>query len=190
MNRVLAFAVVAILVAGCAGSTATGSPDVSPATSPDGSPSAGPSESTGAEDADIVGSWHRLQTCEEMTAAFEAAGLAESHADWLNSNDLCVRGPLEHSHFFTADGQFGSHDENGQQVDDGDYVIVDADTLAFPSHASEFGYEPLEVEYAIEGDIATFDVSLPSPCDDSCKDAYAWALSAFASGPWARGEVP
>jgi hypothetical protein len=42
----------------------------------------------------------------------------------------------------------------------------------------------------INGDVATFDVDLPGSCADKCADAYAWALSAFASGPWERGEVP
>ena len=32
---------------------------------------------------------------------------------------------LRHSHFFTADGQFGSRDQDGSQVDDGTYRIVD-----------------------------------------------------------------
>jgi hypothetical protein len=153
---------------------------------------------------DIIGSWHRAQTCVELIAAFEAAGLAGSHADWITGNffggspapkhgDVCdgAQGPLEHSHFFTASGEFGSHDQNGEKVDDGDYVAVDADTLSFPSHASEFGYAgDLVVDYAIEDGVATFDVALPDPCEDSCRDAYAWALSAFASGPWAAGEVP
>jgi Tol biopolymer transport system component len=94
---------------------------------------------------------------------------------------------LEHSHFFTDDGAFGSHDEHGEQVDHGDYVAVDRDTLAFPSHASEFGYDgDLVVDYGIDGDIATFDVTLPESCADGCAEAYAWTLSAFASGPWTR----
>ena len=135
--------------------------------------------------------------------AFERAGLAQTHVDWLTGNfyggspaptggDVCegARGPLEHSHFFTASGEFGSHDENGQQVDDGDYVVSDG-KLAFPSHATEFGFAgDLVVGYAIDGDVVTFDVALPEPCEGSCRDAYAWALSAFASGPWGRGEVP
>jgi len=36
----------------------------------------------------------------------------------------------------------------------------------------------------------TFDVALPGACVDACTDADAWALSAFSSGPWERGEVP
>jgi hypothetical protein len=103
--------------------------------------------------------------------------------------DVCqgAQGPLEHSHFFTEDGAFGSLDEHGEEVDGGDYEVVDEDTLAFPSHASEFGYDgDLVVDYQIDGDIVTFDVVLPEACEETCKDAYAWALSAFASGPWTR----
>ena len=41
----------------------------------------------------------------------------------------------------------------------------------------------------LNGDVVTFDVDLPESCAGKCADAYAWALSAFASGPWERGEV-
>jgi hypothetical protein len=152
----------------------------------------------------LIGSWHRAQSCAEILAAFQAAGLAESHVGWLQGNffggepgpttgDPCAGalGPLEHDHFFTEAGAFGSHDENGEVVDDGDFAVVDGDTVSFPSHATEFGYEgALVVGYSVEGDVVVFDVVLPEPCVDACADAYAWALSAFASGPWERGEVP
>ncbi len=152
----------------------------------------------------LIGSWHRAQTCEEMLAAFVAAGLAESHVESITGNffggeaaptggAVCkgARGPLEHSHFFTAGGAFGSHDETGKQVDQGDFAVVDHDTVAFPSHASEFGYVgDLVVDYTVNGDVVTFEVAMPDHCAGTCADAYAWALSAFASGPWTRGEVP
>ena len=151
---------------------------------------------------ELIGSWHRAQTCAEMLAAFEPAGLAESHRRWLQGNffggepgpkegDPCAgaEGPLEHDHFFTEAGAFGSHDERGEVVDGGDFEVVDDDTVSFPSHAVEFGYDVL-VDYGVSGDIAAFEVALPKPCVDTCADAYAWALSAFASGPWQRGEVP
>ena len=105
--------------------------------------------------------------------------------------DLCAgaEGPMEHDHFFTTDGAFGSHDQNGEEVDGGDFELVDRDTVSFPSHAEEFGYDGvLVVDYTVSGDVVTFEVALPDPCVDSCADAYAWALSAFASGPWERGE--
>lgn len=153
---------------------------------------------------ELMGSWHRAQTCAEMLAAFHESGLAESHVEWLQGNfyggepgpsegDVCAgaRGPLEHDHFFTADGAFGSHEENGEEVDSGDFEVVDDDTVSFPSHAEEFGYDgDVVVDYAVSGDVVTFDVALPEACVDACADAYAWALSAFASGEWARGDVP
>lgn len=160
--------------------------------------------STGAATPELIGSWHRAQACAEMLAAFDEAGLAGSHRGWLQGNfyggkpgpkegDLCAgaEGPLEHDHFFTADGAFGSHDQNGEEVDGGDFVLVDGDTVSFPSHAEEFGYDgDLVVDYSLSGDVVTFEVALPSQCVDTCADAYAWALSAFASGPWERGGVP
>ena len=153
---------------------------------------------------ELIGSWHRAQTCAEMLDAFQQAGLDESHVGWLQGNffggepgptegDPCegALGPLEHDHFFTADGEFGSHDENGEEVDSGDFELVDDDTVSFPSHAAEFAYDgDLVVDYSVSGDVATFEVALPESCLDTCADAYAWALSAFASGPWESGEVP
>jgi hypothetical protein len=164
---------------------------------------AGASSPDASDDA-LLGSWHRAQTCAEMLAAFEAAGLAESHRGWLQGNfyggepgptsgDPCAgaHGPLEHDHFFTADGGFGSHDQHGEEVDSGDYELIDLDAVIFPSHADEFGYDSdIVVHYVVNGDAARFDVALPEQCVEACADAYAWALSAFASGPWERGEVP
>jgi hypothetical protein len=69
--------------------------------------------------------------------------------------------------------------------------MVDQDTLSFPSHAEEFGYdEELVVDFVVNGGVVTFEGAPPDPCTDSCADAYAWALSAFASGPWEAGGVP
>ena len=158
-----------------------------------------------ASSSDIIGYWHRAQTCEELLATFTAAGLAESHREWLQGNfyggeegpssgDPCAgaEGPLEHSHWFTPEGGFGSHDQDGEEVDGGDFAIVDEDTLSFPSHAAEFGYDgQVLVDYAIGADdVATFTIALPDECDAACEEAYAWALSAFSSGPWATGDVP
>jgi hypothetical protein len=140
-----------------------------------------------------------------MLAAFEQAGIAESKAIWIignwvgdpadvtpDPNDLCAdaRPAEEHSHFFTEDGRFGSLDAAGFQVDDGDYVVVDRDTVSFPSHSNEFGStSDILVDFAVNGDAATFEVHLPSQCDAACLEAHAWALSAFfGSQPWTRTE--
>jgi hypothetical protein len=188
-----------LTAAGCgghSGSETDAGPPISESTQPSATSATSPSK--------LIGSWHRPQTCAEMLAAFEEAGLAESHRDWLQGNfygaqsgpkngDPCAgaQGPLQHDHYFTDDGGFGSHDQNGQEVDGGDFEKIDADTVSFPSHAQEFTYEgDILVDYAVDGDMVTFGVELPNPCANACADAYAWALSAFASGPWQRGEVP
>jgi hypothetical protein len=198
-NRVLISVVLlGLAVVACAGDstsdlTATSLSEDPPTTT-------GPEVPTTA----LIGSWHRAQTCVEMLAAFQEAGLAESHVAWLQGNffgggsgpdvgDPCMgaEGPLEHDHFFTDAGAFGSHDENGEEVDHGDFEVADDQTVSFPSHATEFGYDgELIVGFTIDGDVLVFDVDLPQPCADQCADAYAWALSAFASGAWERGEVP
>jgi hypothetical protein len=153
---------------------------------------------------ELIGSWHRSQSCEEMLAAFKEAGLAESHRDWLQGNffaegtgpaegDPCkgAKGPFEHDHFFSEGGEFGSHDQNGEEVDGGNFELVDDDTVTFPSHAEEFGYDgQIRADFTVSGDAATFEIVPPDPCDKKCENAYAWALSAFASGAWQRGEVP
>jgi hypothetical protein len=182
--------------AGCAGGS-----DVEVDAATTGGTGASP---TGAPTSELIGSWHRPQSCEEMLAAFQEPGLDDSHRDWLQGNffggkpgpaagNPCAgaEGPLEHDHFFTADGAFGSHDQNGEEVDSGDYRVLDDDTVSFPSHAAEFGYDgDLVVNYAVSGDVLTFEVHVPHPCDKNCATAYAWALSAFASGSWESGEVP
>jgi hypothetical protein len=205
VHRLDAIYLGALLISGCGAPAATPSATPSPPAATVLPTALTPANPTAAAiTSPIVGSWHRAQTCEEMLAAFEAAGLAESHRDWMTGNffggqpgptsgDPCAgaQGPLEHSHFFTAQAGFGSHDQNGEQVDEGDYAVADEDTLEFPSHATDFGYDgDLVVDYAVADGVAMFEVVLPDGCVDECADAYAWALSAFASGPWLAGEVP
>ena len=55
--------------------------------------------------------------------------------------------PLEHGHFFTADGEFGSLDDAGEQVDDGTYQLIDDRTIVV---AKEIG--DVTFHYKIEGD--------------------------------------
>jgi hypothetical protein len=142
--------------------------------------------SPAALESPIVGSWHRTLECNDVRAVFQQYGLLESHGDWA-----CKEGdpPHPHSHFFTADGQFGSRDPGGEQVDDGDYKLVAPDTLEFPSHEQEFGFSPILVTFAVS-ETATFSVQVPPDCTEKCADAYAWALSAFGTNPWEPGELP
>jgi hypothetical protein len=77
-----------------------------------------------------------------MTAAGLRAALLESIAgdgwipgvtqvDQIKDPAHPCRGSItrKHSHFFTAGGQFGSLDAEGQQVDDGPYRLVGDDTV-------------------------------------------------------------
>lgn len=136
-----------------------------------------------------------------MLAAFIEAGIAESHSDWIVGNwigegadadpaALCAgaRAAEVHSHYFTEDGEFGSYDADGEQVDGGDYALLDSDTVSFPSHAEEFAYSgDILVDYAVTDDSATFEVQLPADCTGTCLDAHAWAISAFfGTTPWSR----
>ena len=70
------------------------------------------------------------------------------------------------------------------------YPEVEADTLSFPSHSAEFRLGGVILaDYQVSGDSATFEVQLPSDCDDACLDAHAWAVSAFfGPDPWTRSE--
>ncbi|HEX9385049.1 MAG TPA: hypothetical protein VF918_01920, partial [Anaerolineales bacterium] len=140
----------------------------------------------------LVGEWQRVNSCASFVQAFKEAELIDLAPEWLvgggyftsldqiNNTDLC-KGATEvvHSHFFTANGGFGSHDEMGRQVDDGSYRVVDDRTISFPS-------SDVTVHFSIEGDTLTFEVVVPDPCEGTCRDNTAWALSAFYPGPFQR----
>ncbi len=115
------FGGLALLLSGCATATSTTATTSPPA--PDAEV-VSPTASVSSITSEIVGYWHRAQSCEELVPAFEAAGLAVSHRGWLQGNfysgaegpatgDVCAgaEGPLEHSHWFTETGEFGSHDQ-------------------------------------------------------------------------------
>jgi hypothetical protein len=55
--------------------------------------------------------------------------------------------PQMHSHFFTADGQFGSKDHQGDQVDDGTYKIVDDRTFVVSKE-----FPDVTFHYRVTGD--------------------------------------
>ena len=93
--------------------------------------------------APIVGRWQQLHTCQELVDALNALGLGalapgvvgdyfpdQTFDELAAKDDLCAGAkPQQHSHFFTADGLFGSLDQYGNQVDDDAYVIVDSNTI-------------------------------------------------------------
>jgi hypothetical protein len=97
-----------------------------------------------ARSSPLVGRWERVTTCQELVRALTKAGLRKTAPAMLAGNGFVPGTPLQlaartnickgavaqrHSHFFTAAGQFGSVDYNGQQVDDGSYRLLDARTV-------------------------------------------------------------
>ena len=87
--------------------------------------------------------------------------------------------PTAHSHTFWADGTFNSYNENGQQVDDGTYVIVDDHTLRIGDWT---------FHYLVAADTISFDPVVPRDCTSSpCVDELGWAFSvAFPGQHWTR----
>ena len=141
----------------------------------------------------LVGTWQRVNSCASFVQAFKEAGIIDLAPEWLvgggyftsldqiDNTDLC-KGATEvlHSHFCTADGKFGSRDEKGRQVDDGRYKMVDDRTFTFLPGGD------VTVHFNIEGDTLRFEVVVPDPCVGNCREATAWALSAFYPGPFER----
>jgi hypothetical protein len=94
----------------------------------------------------LVGTWQRVLRCKELVRALEKAGLEEfvleavvgsgflpgvTSPDQIADPKHPCKGavPQLHAHFFTADGQFGSLDFTGQQVDAGIYTIIEPGTV-------------------------------------------------------------
>lgn len=149
----------------------------------------------------IVGTWQRVIHCQDLVRALTDAGFGEAvpgaaeefvHVTPEGVVDAAhpCRGalPERHSHFFTADGQFGSLDQNGNQVDEGIYDVVAPGTLVMP-----YGFEegpPILVtfHFRIHGHTITIDPVIPSDCSTSrCLEAAAWSVTVALPGKtWRR----
>lgn len=139
--------------------------------------------------APLVGSWVGMHDCDAIVGALRGAGVAEAvvlenvvgnglvpdaatPADLADPANPCADAvPREHGHFFTEDGEFGSTDFNGDQVDDGSYEIVDDDTVSI--NGTQFGY-------AVEGDELTLQ---PPPVTTDCTDFECqWSIMVAMPG--------
>jgi hypothetical protein len=181
--------ILALLVmSGCGASPRT--TPTEPAQEPGATPSESPVEP-------LVGTWERVTRCEELVSAYKQAGLEEwvlesvagngfipgvtsedQIADPANPCEGAV--PREHSHFFTPDGQFGSLDWNGDQVDDGTYEIIDDDTFVVSKE-----FPDVTFNYTVQGDTIMFDPVIPE-CAPRCFEA-AWSVSvAYPGETWER----
>ena len=203
MNRwmMVGLAAIAIATAGCsAASSPVGaeSPAGIPETAP---PTASASASASAQTPAIVGEWVGVHDCARIVPILREAGLEEfvlesvygnglvpgvTSEDGLKDPENPCDGAVErkHSHFFTADGRFGSKDFDGQQVDDGTYTLEGDDGIVI--NGMRFRYE-------ITGDELTLE---PEPVDISacttkeCRFGAAWVLMVAMPGmTWTRGEI-
>ena len=141
----------------------------------------------------LVGEWARTLECSELAAAYADAGLQAYMQEMIwgaffwpqvqsageldfDPKDPCKGAePRLHSHFFTADGAFGSRDEKGEEVDNGTYQIVRENRLVI---------NDVMFRYRIRGDAITFDPVTPecTPCF-----AHAWGVAvASPGGEWDR----
>jgi hypothetical protein len=192
-----------MVMAACSGSAAS-NPVASPTTA--ASPSAEASASASApapaaSQASIVGEWVGVHDCERIVTMLRGAKLEEFLPDAIYGNGLISGDPQasaladpehpcegavqrKHSHFFTASGEFGSKDFNGQPVDDGTYTLEGEDGLVI--NGSRFKYE-------IHGDELSLE---PEPVDIAgcttreCRFPATWVLMVAMPGmTWKRGTI-
>jgi hypothetical protein len=167
------------------------------------SPPVQASQTPGTPVEPLVGEWARTLQCPELVSAMVDAGFRDYLPDlvwgsffWpqiqtfeefrFDPKAPCKGArPRLHSHFFTADGVFGSRDQNGEQVDDGTYEIVGDNEVVI---------NDVTFHYEIVGDTITFDPVLPdcSPASspislsDPCFPAF-WSIAvASPGGAWER----
>ena len=157
-----------------------------------------PSPATQAVDSPLVGTWTRETTCEELVVAFEEAGLEEFTLDHVAGNEFipgvsspddiedpahpCEGAvPKEHSHFFTEDGEFGSLDAEGDQVDDGTYELIDESTFVVSKE-----FPDVTFHFEIRGDTLFLDPVIPECASEGCFEGQ-WAITvAYPGLGWER----
>jgi hypothetical protein len=160
--------------------------------------SAAPATTAAAAVSPLVGEWRRTHRCEEVLEILKKAGFKEQVAltniaeegflpGVSSANEIAdVKHPCKgavphlHSHFFTADGQFGSKDQNGQQVDDGTYKILDDQTFVISG-----GFPDVTFHHRITRDTIRFDPVVPS-CAPGCDEATWSVMVAFPGKTWKR----
>ena len=183
MRRISTLAILLVLASCASGEQSTN-------TSPDRTGSAPPSASQSTP-TDIVGSWRGQHTCEGIIDALQEAGFEPAvalqnvidnglvpGADGTKSLDLdhpCADAiAIDHSHVFSADGQFQSLDQQGEEVDFGTWEAIDEDTIVIgaPDRAD------VSFDYAVAGDVLTLEPQIEEGClEFECQWAVMVAMS-------------
>ncbi|MEP7040174.1 MAG: hypothetical protein ABI864_01225 [Chloroflexota bacterium] len=172
----------------------------SPASTPSQTPVGSSSPASSASPTPVsplVGQWMLDRTCADIVEALTVANqtdlipkVVSEHLYGPDTNTLpadfdpanpCAnaRPATEHSHTFWADGTFNSWDQNGSQVDDGTYSLVDDRTFTMGLATFHF---------AATADTIMFDVVIPEECStQQCIDDLGWAFSvAYPGQTWTR----
>jgi hypothetical protein len=167
--------------------------------------SAAPS-ATGA--APLVGRWQRTVTCQELVSALRNAGLG-ALAPYAWRGQTSSKGqssfkpgspkptkahpcsgaiPRLHSHFFNRQGEFGSLDWLGGQVDDGPYKIVDDRTVLIGTDpGAMFRFRVLDGKKLMLTPVLTRAMVRQAVAHPARFSAAGWAVSvAYAGHAWRR----
>jgi hypothetical protein len=161
---------LAVLVVACAAPAARIASSTTPAAPEEASAAAA------AMTSPIVGVWRGEHKCEGIAGALADAGFSQSVIiETVVGNELLPGLPddisdvtalcedaavLEHSHEFTADGQFFSYNQDGEEVDFGTYELVDDDTISIGAPDRK----GVTFDFAIEGDQLTLEPQLEEGC--------------------------
>jgi hypothetical protein len=123
----------------------------------------------------LVGTWLGMHNCQRIIDIMTAAGMPEQALmnaaesgtipgvatieDIDDPENPCVGATeMPHWHYFNADGEFGSLDMNRQRVDDGRWLIVDADTFEINGTRFTFQVDGDQLRLAPE-DVGTCPVN-------------------------------
>jgi hypothetical protein len=146
---------------------------------------------------EIVGEWERKTTCVELVQALRDAGMEELVDEFVAGNgfipgvgvddpeQIDVEQPCQgavqrvHSHFFTEEGEFGSRDWNGEDVDEGRYRVM-GDKLVISKE-----FPDVTFRYRIEGDAIMFEpLNIPAGCTTF---RCGWSIAvAYPGKRWTR----
>jgi hypothetical protein len=146
---------------------------------------------------EIVGEWTRETRCIELVQALREAGMDALVDEFVAGNGFIpgigvdepeqvdvaqpCKGavPRVHSHFFTEDGEFGSQDWNGEDVDDGRFHVV-GDKLVISKE-----FPDVTFRYRIESDTITFNpLNIPRGCTTF---RCGWSIAvAYPDKTWKR----
>jgi hypothetical protein len=158
--------------------------------------------------APLVGRWQRTTTCQELVIALTKAGLgALAPYAWQGQTSATGQGsfkpgsakptkarpcsgavPRRHSHFFDRQGQFGSLDWLGGQVDDGPYRITDQQTVHIGTNpAANFRFRILNGNKLTLTPVLTKAMVRRALAHPAKFSAASWAVSvAYAGHTWQR----